>query len=124
MKALSQFQVVATISTGGAAYEVSVPPIETLTNSTPSAKYFGALAARPCRKTCGASISAAIVIAAGSVISEPSSGTAGQAQPGAGQRRRHRQPGAPRAIDRARTACSTGRDAATTMTTKTNSGSV
>ena len=39
MKALSQFQVAATISTGGAANEVSVPPIEMLTNSTPSAPY-------------------------------------------------------------------------------------
>ena len=38
MKALSQLQVAATISTGGAANEVSVPPIETLTNSTPSAR--------------------------------------------------------------------------------------
>ena len=39
MQALSHCQVVATISTGGAAYDVSVPPIETLTNSTPSARY-------------------------------------------------------------------------------------
>ena len=39
MKALSQPQALATISTGGAAYDVSVPPIDTLTNSTPSARY-------------------------------------------------------------------------------------
>ena len=43
MKALSHCQVDATISTGGAAYEVSVPPIDTLTNSTPSATYFSRL---------------------------------------------------------------------------------
>ena len=40
MKAVSQFHGRATISTGGAAKCVSVPPIETFTNSSPSVAYF------------------------------------------------------------------------------------
>ena len=36
MKGVSQSQARATINTGGAAKCVSVPPIETLTNSKPS----------------------------------------------------------------------------------------
>ena len=39
MKAVSQPHLPATISTGGAAKAVSVPPIETLTKSTPSVAY-------------------------------------------------------------------------------------
>ena len=122
MNALSQPQVAATISTGGAAYEVSVPPIETLTNSTPSARYL-----RPSgtwrRKICGASISAAMVMAAGSVTSEPSSGTAASPSQalargvGSGTQR-----ASVLTVDM--TVASTGLDAAITITTKTNSGSV
>ena len=63
----------ATISTGGAANCVSVPPIETLTNNTPSVAYFSRV--EGCKsKNCRASRSAQIVIAAGSVINEPSTG--------------------------------------------------
>ena len=40
MNVVSQFHGRATISTGGAAKCVSVPPIETLTNSSPSVAYF------------------------------------------------------------------------------------
>ena len=40
MNGMSQPHGRATISTGGAAKWVSVPPIETLTNSTPSVAYF------------------------------------------------------------------------------------
>ena len=59
----------ATISTGGAANCVSVPPIETLTNNTPSVAYFSRV--EGCKsKNCRASRSAQIVIAAGSVINE------------------------------------------------------
>ena len=39
MNMRSQYQVVATISTGGAANGVSVPPMEILTNSTPRVAY-------------------------------------------------------------------------------------
>ena len=122
MKALSQPQAPATISTGGAAYEVSVPPIETLTNSTPSAPYLSH-SGMPGRKICGASISAARVIAAGSVISEPVSGTSARpSQTSASSVRT----GASRASrpSSARMLSSTGREAATTITTNTNSGSV
>ena len=122
MKALSHCQVSATISTGGAAKDVKVPPIEMLTKSTPSAAYFSH-SGRPCRKTSGASISAASVIAAGSVMSEPTSGTRA--------RHNHRRASAfGRGSQRAQpstspaTVTSTGREAATTMMTKTNSGSV
>ena len=40
MKGVSQFQARATMSTGGAAKCVSVPPIETFTKSSPSVAYF------------------------------------------------------------------------------------
>jgi len=40
MKGMSHPHGRATISTGGAANCVSVPPIETLTNKTPSVAYF------------------------------------------------------------------------------------
>jgi hypothetical protein len=122
MKALSHCQVLATISTGGAAYEVSVPPMDTLTNSTPSARYLSR-SGTPVRKICGASMSAAMVMAAGSVMSEPSSGTAASPSQalamGVGR-------GSQRAAvsTRATTVRSTGREAAMTITTKTNSGSV
>ena len=75
------------------------------------------------RKICGASIKAAIVIAAGSVTSEPSSGTAAKPSQavasGVGK-------GIARAVMRTHqiTVISTGREAAITITTKTNSGSV
>ncbi len=39
MKAKSQFQVLATMRTGGAANGVSVPPMEMFTNSTPKVPY-------------------------------------------------------------------------------------
>jgi hypothetical protein len=39
MKAVSHCQVAATIRTGGAPKLVSVPPIDTLTNNTPSVAY-------------------------------------------------------------------------------------
>ena len=91
MKALSHCQVVATISTGGAAYDVSVPPIDTLTKSTPNARYFAGSGTRGA-KTLGASINAAMVIAAGSVISDPSSGMAARPSQRGGDRRRQRQP--------------------------------
>src|SRR5574343_1377525 len=39
MKMVSHFQVAATINTGGAPKLVSVPPIETLTNKTPTVAY-------------------------------------------------------------------------------------
>jgi hypothetical protein len=74
MKPMPQLQVSATISTGGAAKGVSVPPIEILTNSTPSVAYCRR-AEMPRAKMRSASISAASVIAAGSVTNEPSSGT-------------------------------------------------
>src|SRR6185436_84838 len=75
IQALSHCQVAATISTGGAAYEVSVPPIDTLTKRTPSARYL-ARSGMCGAKTEGAIIRAAIVIAAASVISAPRSGIA------------------------------------------------
>ena len=74
MNAKSQFQVAATISTGGAANGVSVPPIEMLTNSTPTVAYFRREETSR-ENSVSRSISAASVIAAGSVMNEPSSGT-------------------------------------------------
>ena len=64
----------ATISTGGAAKGVSVPPIETFTNRTPSVAYLS-LFDTPAGRSGRCSISAASVIAAGSVMNDPSSGT-------------------------------------------------
>ena len=40
MNSVSQFHGRATISTGGAAKWVSVPPIDTFTNRSPSVAYF------------------------------------------------------------------------------------
>jgi hypothetical protein len=74
MKVVSQPQRPATISTGGAANEVSVPPTDTFTNNTPSAPYFS-FSGTPGQNTRGASIKAARVMAAGSVMAEPTSGT-------------------------------------------------
>ena len=126
MWALSHCQVPATISTGGAAKDVSVPPIDTFTKSTPSAPYFSRSDMAGVN-TRGASISAASVMAAGSVMAEPTSGTsARQIQTCAVAV----LPGSTRATraDSATTAdwmpSSTGREAATTMMVKTNSGSV
>src|SRR3546814_14867656 len=74
MKAVSQPKVCATISTGGAAYAVNTPPIDILTNSTPNVRYL-----KPSwpgrRKIVSRSIRAARVMAAGSVIRDPDSGT-------------------------------------------------
>src|SRR5205085_3173704 len=122
MNALSQSQVAATISTGGAANAVSVPPIETLTNRTPRAAYLSGSGISG-RNTSGASISAASVIAAGSVTSEPSSGTAARQSHASATSVRTGTSRA-RAPTPARIESSTGRDAAMTMTTTTNSGSV
>ena len=74
MNAVVQSHFAATISTGGAAKLVSVPPTDTFTNSTPSVAYFRRFDT-PAAKMRSRSISAASVIAAGSVINEPSSGT-------------------------------------------------
>ena len=68
----------ATISTGGAAKLVSVPPIDTLTNSVPSVAYLSFFDTWR-EKIVSRNISAASVIAAGSVIKDPSSGTTRQA---------------------------------------------
>ena len=122
IKALSQPQAPATISTGGAAYDVKVPPIDTLTNSTPSARYFSGDGMRGVN-TSGASMMAAIVMAAGSVMSEPINGT--MAKPsqasavGVGS-------GTALAMAASRfcTVTTMGRDAAITITTNTNKGSV
>lgn len=65
----------ATISTGGAANEVSVPPIDTLTNSTPSVAYLSFCDTLPTLNSRSRSMIAASVIAAGSVMNDPSSGT-------------------------------------------------
>ena len=54
---------------------MSVPPIEMLTNSTPSVAYF-MRSLMGCEKKRLDRISAASVMAAGSVMNEPSSGTA------------------------------------------------
>ena len=43
MNQMSQFHLAATISTGGAAKEVSVPPIDMFTNSTPMVEYLSRL---------------------------------------------------------------------------------
>jgi hypothetical protein len=122
MKGVSHCQGPATISTGGAAKWVRVPPIEMFTKSMPRVAYLRRVD-RPWLKKRSRSISAARVIAAGSVMTEPSRGT----------RPRHRKNTATgRALGsspaRLSTSCMTltriGRLAAITMITKTNSGSV
>jgi hypothetical protein len=96
--------------------------METLTNKTPSARYF-TRSGTSGRKICGKSIRAAIVIAAGSVISEPSNGTAARPSHAVAS---GVAMGATRAMPLTSdiTVRSTGREAAMTITTKTNSGSV
>ena len=121
MKLLLQPHLAATMSTGGAAKLVSVPPIETLTNSTPSVAYLSRAEASPA-KIRSRSISAASVIAAGSVISEPSSGTSERL------RKNHASGGlsgnaAPAIRTLSEANCITGRLAAMTMITNTNIGS-
>src|SRR5690606_37071736 len=74
MNTMSQFHWLATISTGGAANGVSTPPMETLTNRVPSRAYL-ALSEMLTAYTRRASSIAARVIAAGSVMKDPSSGT-------------------------------------------------
>ena len=122
MKAEVQFQVDATIKIGGAAKEVSVPPIETFTNRTPSARYFKRSGTSG-RKICGANMSAAIVMAAGSVIADPKRGTAAKPNQAVASELRTGSMWA-MALTVVITKCSTGLDAAITITTNTNSGSV
>lgn len=64
----------ATINTGGAAKGVKVPPIEILTNRTPKVAYFKRSLTLE-ENTESRNINAASVMAAGSVINEPSNGT-------------------------------------------------
>ncbi len=73
MKAMFQPHCSATMTTGGAAKGVKVPPIETLTNRTPSVAYMNFLGALP-PKNWSRNSKAVSVIAAGSVMNEPSSG--------------------------------------------------
>ncbi len=61
------------MSIGGAAHELNVPPIETLTSNPPCAVY-SMRSGTAGSKTKGASIGAATGIAAGSVLREPSNG--------------------------------------------------
>ena len=96
--------------------------METLTNRMPSERYF-TRSGTSGRKICGANISAAIVIAAGSVIADPKSGTAANPNQAVASVLRTGSMRA-MALTVAITMCSTGLDAAMTMTTKTNSGSV
>ena len=63
-----------TISTGGAAKLVNAPPIDTLTNNTAMVAYLMRVEMF-CANTPSRSISAAMVMAAGSVMMEPSIGT-------------------------------------------------
>ena len=74
IKLVSQPHWAATISTGGAANEVSVPPTEILTKSTPRVAYFRRVD-RLREKKRLPKINAASVMAAGSVMKEPMSGT-------------------------------------------------
>ena len=73
MKKASQSQVADTIRTGGAAKFVSVPPIEMFTNSTVTVMYMKRLDT-PLAKICCPMMSAARVMAAGSVINDPNRG--------------------------------------------------
>ena len=68
---VSHPQVLATISTGGAAKCVSVPPIDTDRNSSPKVAYFNLFEGEN-SKNFDISSDAEIVIAAGSVMNEPS----------------------------------------------------
>ena len=119
---MSQFHLAATIKTGGAANGVKVPPIEILTNSTPMVAYFSR-GEVSCENRLSRSINAASVMAAGSVINEPSRGTKNitkkyMATPvGSGSRSAVVWTSAP-------ANCSTGRVPAITMMANTNRGSV
>ena len=122
MKLMSQFHLAATISTGGAANGVSTPPMEILTNRTPNVAYLSMLLTL-WRKMVSRNISAPRVMAAGSVIKEPSSGTKDSSTKYIAMVRGS-------GISRA-SACTPavamsriGRVAATTMITNTNIGSV
>ena len=122
MVAMSRPHFSATMRTGGAAKGVSVPPIEMLTNSTPTVtymKFFGAF--RPRNRS--RSSSAASVIAAGSVMNEPSKGANRKdgevIRDGALGRQDARQESKTRPAK-----SMIGRLAAITMMTKTNAGSV
>ena len=46
MNGVSQFHVLATINTGGAAKCVNVPPTDTFTNNNPSVAYFSGVLGR------------------------------------------------------------------------------
>jgi len=111
----------ATMSTGGAAKFVSTPPMDTLTNNTPSVAYLRRLEASVA-KTRSRNISAASVMAAGSVISEPSNGTKERLKkyPATTGRDGNNRP-----TDRTLSdvSCIIGLLAAITMMTKTNIGS-
>src|SRR5512138_1806145 len=74
MNPVVQSHLAATMRIGGAAKLVNVPPTETLTNNTPSVAYLRRLDAWVA-KMRSRSISAASVMAAGSVMNEPNSGT-------------------------------------------------
>ena len=122
MKLMSQCHLLATISTGGAANGVKAPPIEILTKSVAITAYLNPTG-RSWRRNCSRKSNAATVIAAGSVMSEPSSGinditTRKRAVTGCR--------GSTRAIRslRAPAASMSGRLAAMTMSTKTSMGSV
>src|SRR5690606_14454007 len=122
MKAKSQFHFAATISTGGAANGVSTPPIETLTNRVPSSAYF-ARVEMPTAYTRRASSMAASVIAAGSVMNDPSSGTSASTLK---QNSRPLRQGSRRASPSTMRVAShrIGRVPAITMIANTNMGSV
>ena len=92
-----------------------------LTNSVPSAAYFSGVEARA--KMVSFISSAARVIAAGSVMKEPSSGTTASVVK---KKAMVRGSGITRtmACTATEAACSTGRLPATTMIANTNSGSV
>ena len=122
MYALSHPQVFATIKMGGAAYTLNVPPMETFTNNTPRAKYFGT-SGMSLRNATEPRINAAIVIAAGSVISEPNNGTAARANQVVDIAMRNGSRLA-MACTTFSTTWSTGLEPATTMIANTNSGSV
>ena len=114
--------MLATISTGGAANGVSVPPMETLTNSTPSVAYLS-LFDTAAENTRSRSISAPRVMAAGSVMSEPSRGTRASVTKYTAMPPRSGTKALTASTSR-RAAYSTARLPATTMIANTNIGSV
>src|SRR5690625_3018839 len=122
MNGRSQPQAFATISTGGAAKFVSVPPMEMFTNNTPKVAYLKR--ADTCRlNRLLASTSAASVMAAGSVMNEPSRGTTASTTkyspmlPSSGSSR-------DKPLTTSIASCRIGRLPAITMMTNTNNGSV